>query len=155
VRAVLRRVGHSSRADARRGRRQASWKRLAERATRRRCRGEVVVPSLPRHAVRNRTAGTKAVILLGLSSAIGALGGYFIPRSFGASIAATGRLATALTFSSCFYAVCVTLADWHYLQTPVAVAPGLASTSYATRENVCSDSCVSRVRTAPCSTLLS
>ena len=54
--------------------------------------------------------------VLGLSSAIGALGGFFIPRSFGASIAATGGVAAALfAFLGC-YIVCLSVTWWVYLR---------------------------------------
>ena len=66
--------------------------------------------------------------VLGLSSAIGALGGYFIPRSFGASIAATGSPSTALACFLAFYGTCIGLTWWHYLRTTFLAekAPSLA-----------------------------
>jgi NNP family nitrate/nitrite transporter-like MFS transporter len=64
-----------------------------------------------------------------LSSAIGALGGYFIPRSFGASIKATGGPTTALGFFLGFYVLCVIMTWWHYRRQSfmVQIAPSLAS----------------------------
>jgi NNP family nitrate/nitrite transporter-like MFS transporter len=65
--------------------------------------------------------------VLGLSSAIGALGGFFIPRSFGASIAATGGVAAALfAFLGC-YIVCLGVTWWVYLrpQAEPALVPEL------------------------------
>jgi NNP family nitrate/nitrite transporter-like MFS transporter len=52
---------------------------------------------------------------LGFIGAIGACGGYFIPRGFGASIAATGGPLLALAIYLAFYAVCLGLTWWFYL----------------------------------------
>jgi NNP family nitrate/nitrite transporter-like MFS transporter len=66
--------------------------------------------------------------VLGLSSAIGALGGYFIPRSFGASIAATGSPAGALFAFLFFYGTCIGATWWFYLRSAFMVerVPSLA-----------------------------
>jgi NNP family nitrate/nitrite transporter-like MFS transporter len=65
--------------------------------------------------------------VLGFSSAIGACGGYLIPRTFGASIAATGSAHTALTVFLAFYAVCIATTWWHYTRTTfMARAPSLS-----------------------------
>ncbi|MGE5789033.1 MAG: NarK family nitrate/nitrite MFS transporter [Myxococcales bacterium] len=61
-----------------------------------------------------RDARREAAAVLGLSSAIGAIGGYVIPRSFGASIKATGGPGTALTWFLAYYAVCVGITWWYY-----------------------------------------
>ncbi|MBV8791919.1 MAG: MFS transporter [Pseudolabrys sp.] len=53
---------------------------------------------------------------LGFIGAIGACGGYFIPRGFGASIAATGGPQLALIIYVTFYAVCLALTWWYYLR---------------------------------------
>ena len=61
--------------------------------------------------------------MIGLTSAIGACGGYIIPRSFGASIKATESPEQALTVFLVFYATCVALTWWYYARrvpTPVA-----------------------------------
>jgi NNP family nitrate/nitrite transporter-like MFS transporter len=52
---------------------------------------------------------------LGFIGAIGACGGYFIPRGFGASIAATGGPLLALAIYLAFYATCLALTWWFYL----------------------------------------
>ncbi len=52
---------------------------------------------------------------LGFIGAIGACGGYFIPRGFGASIAATGGPQMALAIYLAFYATCLALTWWFYL----------------------------------------
>ena len=54
--------------------------------------------------------------VLGLSSAIGALGAYIIPRGFGASIAATGTPTAALTGFLFFYATCIGMTWWFYVR---------------------------------------
>lgn len=52
---------------------------------------------------------------LGFIGAIGACGGYLIPRGFGASIAATGGPHLALEIYLAFYATCLALTWWYYL----------------------------------------
>ncbi len=52
---------------------------------------------------------------LGFIGAIGACGGYLIPRGFGASIAATGGPHLALEIYLAFYASCLALTWWFYL----------------------------------------
>jgi NNP family nitrate/nitrite transporter-like MFS transporter len=76
-----------------------------------------------------RAARRDGAAVIGLCSAIGALGGYFIPRSFGASIKATGGPTTALAFFLGFYVFCLTMTWWHYRRQTfmVAIAPSLAS----------------------------
>jgi MFS transporter, NNP family, nitrate/nitrite transporter len=50
-----------------------------------------------------------------------AIGGYFIPRGFGASIAATGGPQSALEAYLAFCAVCLALTWWFYLRrSPLA-----------------------------------
>jgi NNP family nitrate/nitrite transporter-like MFS transporter len=53
---------------------------------------------------------------LGFIGAIGACGGYLIPRGFGASIAMTGGPHLALEIYLAFYATCVALTWWFYLR---------------------------------------
>ena len=76
-----------------------------------------------------RAARRDAAAVIGLSSAIGALGGYFIPRSFGASIKATGGLTMVLGFFLGFYVFCLAMTWWHYRRQTFMVrsAPSLAS----------------------------
>ena len=59
---------------------------------------------------------------LGFIGAIGACGGYFIPRGFGASIAATGGPQLALEVYLAFYATCLALTWWFYLRKSFAAA---------------------------------
>src|ERR1700730_5540310 len=62
------------------------------------------------------TAGIEAGAALGFIGAIGACGGYLIPRGFGASIAATGGPHLALVLYRAFYATCLALTWWYYLR---------------------------------------
>jgi NNP family nitrate/nitrite transporter-like MFS transporter len=62
----------------------------------------------------NRAAGMEAAAVLGFSSAIGAYGGFFIPKSFGTSIAATGGAAAALWGFITFYVSCIVITWWFY-----------------------------------------
>jgi len=75
----------------------------------------------------DRARRTSAAVL-GFTSAIGACGGYLIPRGFGASIKATGSATTALGCFVAFYATCLALTWWHYTRTTflVRAAPSLA-----------------------------
>jgi NNP family nitrate/nitrite transporter-like MFS transporter len=84
-------------------------------------------PNAEAEALARAKRETAAVI--GLSSAIGALGGYFVPRQFGASIKATGGPDLAVTYFIGFYLVCLAVTWFCYLRTraPItAPAPALA-----------------------------
>lgn len=63
-----------------------------------------------------KAAGIESAAVLGFTSAIGACGGFLIPSSFGASIAATGGPNVALEVFLAFYASCVALTWWYYLR---------------------------------------
>ncbi len=56
-----------------------------------------------------KAASIESAAALGFVSAIGACGGYLIPRGFGASIAATGGPHLALEIYLAFYATCLAL----------------------------------------------
>jgi len=56
----------------------------------------------------------EAAAVLGFASAIGAYGGFFIPKSWGTSIALTGGPHAALQVSILFYLICMALTWWHY-----------------------------------------
>jgi NNP family nitrate/nitrite transporter-like MFS transporter len=66
--------------------------------------------------------------VIGISSAIGALGGFVIPRSLGASIKATGGPSHAFGVFLVGYVVCVGVTWWHYRRTSflVKLLPSLA-----------------------------
>jgi NNP family nitrate/nitrite transporter-like MFS transporter len=67
---------------------------------------------------------------LGFIGAVGACGGYFIPRGFGASIAATGGPQLALMIYLAFYATCLALTWWFYLRKSVS-SPSATSLAHA------------------------
>src|SRR5437016_2101398 len=75
-----------------------------------------------------KAASIEAAAALGFIGAIGACGGYLIPRGFGASIAATGGPHLALEVFLAFYVSCIWLTWWYYLRKSfLAVrAPSLA-----------------------------
>jgi NNP family nitrate/nitrite transporter-like MFS transporter len=75
-----------------------------------------------------KEAAIEGAAALGFIGAIGACGGYLIPRGFGASIAATGAPHLALEIFLAFYVTCIALTWWYYLRkTLLAVrAPSLA-----------------------------
>jgi MFS transporter, NNP family, nitrate/nitrite transporter len=59
-------------------------------------------------------ANREAAAVLGFTSAIGAYGAFFIPSSYGASIALTGEPAGALWVFIAFYLTCIALTWWYY-----------------------------------------
>lgn len=61
-----------------------------------------------------RDANKEAAAVLGFSSAIGAYGGFFIPKSYGTSIAATGGPEAALYAFIIFYVTCTLVTWWYY-----------------------------------------
>ena len=67
-------------------------------------------------ALALNAAGIESGAALGFIGAIGACGGYFIPRGFGASIAMTGGPHLALEIYLVFYAACLALTWWFYLR---------------------------------------
>jgi MFS transporter, NNP family, nitrate/nitrite transporter len=69
-----------------------------------------------------KAASIESAAALGFIGAIGACGGYFIPRGFGASIAATGGPHAALEIFLAFYVTCLALTWWFYLRKRVISA---------------------------------
>jgi len=63
-----------------------------------------------------KAASIEAAAALGFIGAIGACGGYLIPRGFGASIAMTGGPHLALAVFLAFYVTCLALTWWYYLR---------------------------------------
>lgn len=63
---------------------------------------------------------TEAAAALGFAGAIGAYGGFFIPKSLGSSIALTGSMTLALWLFGLFYLCCIAVTWWFYVhrQTP-------------------------------------
>jgi NNP family nitrate/nitrite transporter-like MFS transporter len=79
-------------------------------------------------ATAQKQAKVQSAAALGVISAIGAYGGFLIPRSFGISITNTGGIEAALYGFIGFYAVCAALTWWCYLRQRVLVQqlPSLA-----------------------------
>jgi NNP family nitrate/nitrite transporter-like MFS transporter len=75
-----------------------------------------------------KDASIESAAALGFIGAIGACGGYFIPRGFGTSIAMTGGPHLALAAYLAFYVTCIALTWWYYLRRSfmVQLAPSLA-----------------------------
>lgn len=69
-------------------------------------------PEAQRQAVMD--GNKEAAAVLGFSSAIGAYGGFFIPKSFGTSLAMTGGASAALVGFIVFYLSCVLVTWWFY-----------------------------------------
>jgi NNP family nitrate/nitrite transporter-like MFS transporter len=65
-------------------------------------------------AVAVARARRTSAAVLGFIGAVGACGGYLIPRAFGASIKATGGATAALVCFLGFYASCLALTWFHY-----------------------------------------
>ncbi|HQX47856.1 MAG TPA: NarK family nitrate/nitrite MFS transporter [Steroidobacteraceae bacterium] len=63
-----------------------------------------------------RQAGIESAAVVGFSSAIGAYGGFFIPKSYGSSIAITGGPAAAYYGFLVFYLSCLAITWWWYLR---------------------------------------
>ena len=59
-------------------------------------------------------AGKESAAVLGFSGAIGAYGGFFIPKSFGTSLEMTGTPDAALYCFIAFYVSCVLVTWWYY-----------------------------------------
>ncbi|HET9141828.1 MFS transporter [Actinophytocola sp.] len=73
-------------------------------------------------------ARTRAAAVIGLASAVGAFGGFLIPRGLGMSISRTGSITTALLVFLAGYGMCLVLTWWFYLRTVlVSRSPSLAA----------------------------
>jgi NNP family nitrate/nitrite transporter-like MFS transporter len=73
-----------------------------------------------------KAARIESATVIGFVSAIGACGGYLIPRAFGASIKATGSVHLALVTFVLFYLTCIGL-TWAFYMRPKTARVGLAS----------------------------
>ncbi len=67
-----------------------------------------------------KDANKEAAAVLGFSSAIGAYGGFFIPMSYGTSIAWSGSPAGALYVFIAFYVTCIAVTWWYYSRKDAA-----------------------------------
>ncbi len=63
-----------------------------------------------------RQAVIESAAVIGFSSAIGAYGGFFVPKSYGTSIALTGGPEAALYGFTAFYVTCVLITWWWYFR---------------------------------------
>jgi MFS transporter, NNP family, nitrate/nitrite transporter len=61
-----------------------------------------------------REGHTEAAAALGFASAIGAYGGFVVPKSMGSAIALTGDPGAALVIFIAFYLSCMAITWWHY-----------------------------------------
>ncbi|MGO4743846.1 NarK family nitrate/nitrite MFS transporter [Serratia quinivorans] len=66
-----------------------------------------------------REAATDSAAALGFISAIGAAGGFFIPKAFGTSLALTGAADSAMKVFLVFYVVCTLVTWWFYVRTKI------------------------------------
>ncbi|ERE06777.1 NarK family nitrate/nitrite MFS transporter [Pseudogulbenkiania ferrooxidans] len=66
-------------------------------------------------------ATREAAAVLGFTSAIGAYGGFFIPKSYGTSIAMTGGVEAALYVFIAFYLSCLAINGWYYARKKAEV----------------------------------
>jgi NNP family nitrate/nitrite transporter-like MFS transporter len=78
-------------------------------------------PSASAQAQAVKDANKEAAAVLGFSSAIGAYGGFFIPKSYGTSIALTGGPDAALMGFIVFYITCIAVTWWFYSRKNAAM----------------------------------
>ncbi len=64
----------------------------------------------------SRQAGLESAAVIGFSSAVGAYGGFFVPKSYGTSIALTGGPEAALYGFIAFYVTCIAITWWWYFR---------------------------------------
>ncbi len=62
----------------------------------------------------NKEGNTLGAATLGFTAAMAAYGGFFIPKSYGSSIALTGSPHAALWTFLAFYVICIVLTWWYY-----------------------------------------
>jgi NNP family nitrate/nitrite transporter-like MFS transporter len=65
-------------------------------------------------AQAQKEGNTLGAATLGFTAAMAAYGGFFIPKSYGSSIAMTGTPNAALWVFASFYLVCIALTWWYY-----------------------------------------
>ena len=61
-----------------------------------------------------KEGNTESAAVLGFSAAVAAYGGFFIPKSYGSSIASTGGPELALLTFIAFYLLCIVATWWFY-----------------------------------------
>ncbi|MDR3435108.1 MFS transporter [Telmatospirillum sp.] len=72
-------------------------------------------------AAAQRDAAKEGAAVLGFTSAVAAIGAFFIPKSFGSAIAATGGPEAALIGFIVFYVSCLLLTWWYYTRRQAEV----------------------------------
>ncbi len=74
------------------------------------------------------TAKRESAATLGIAGAVGAMGGFYLPRAISDSINSTGGIGTAFTWFAAMYGVCLAVTWWCYLRKRVLVerVPSLA-----------------------------
>lgn len=72
------------------------------------------------HEQALKDAGKESAAVLGFSSAIGAFGAFFIPKTFGSSMAMTGSPAMAFYMFVGFYLSCIVVTWWWYARKGAA-----------------------------------
>jgi NNP family nitrate/nitrite transporter-like MFS transporter len=74
------------------------------------------------------TAKRESAATLGIAGAVGAMGGFYLPRAISDSIKATGGISTAFTWFAVMYGTCLAVTWWFYLRRRVLVqqVPSLA-----------------------------
>ncbi len=77
------------------------------------------------------TAKRESAATLGIAGAVGAVGGFYLPRAISDSINATGGIGTAFTWFAVMYAACLAVTWWCYLRKRVLIehVPSLAYAS--------------------------
>jgi MFS transporter, NNP family, nitrate/nitrite transporter len=77
------------------------------------------------------TAKRESAATLGIAGAIGAAGGFYLPRAISDSYTATGGITTAFTWFFVMYAACLVVTWWCYLRRRVLISqvPSLAHAS--------------------------
>ncbi len=71
-------------------------------------------------AAAMREGNKQAAAVLGFSAALGAYGGFFIPKSYGTSITLTGSPHAALWAFIVFYVTCIAITWWFYARRGAA-----------------------------------
>ena len=66
-------------------------------------------------------ANKESAAVLGFTSAVAAYGAFFIPKSYGTSIALTGSVDAALWAFVAFYASCIAITWWCYARKNAAM----------------------------------
>jgi MFS transporter, NNP family, nitrate/nitrite transporter len=82
-------------------------------------------------SVDKATARRESAATLGIAGAVGAAGGFYLPRAISDSFAATGGIGTAFTWFAVAYGVGIVVTWWCYLRRRVLVErlPSLAPAS--------------------------